>query len=393
MKVIAIIPARGGSKGIPGKNLQLITGDTLLGRTINSAKGATRLSDIYVSTDDPAIAAEARTAGAEVIDRPASLAGDTASSEAALLHALEEIEKNTPSPDILVFLQCTSPFTTGADIDGVINKLINEKADSALTVAPAHAFLWLENNATGEVEAFGHDKHHRPRRQDREPQYAETGAVYAMRVDGFKETKHRFFGKTVGFITDDVNLMEIDTPLELELCRLAVNFTSKAKLSEMLPKAIDAVLFDFDGVMTDDSVYVDDQGREMVRANRGDGLGIERLRATPVKIGVISKEKNLVVSKRCEKLKIECIQGVDKKDEVIRGWAEKNAVPLKTIVYVGNDLNDLPVIGLTGCVFAPSDANPAFRAAANGVLSKPGGRGAVREVCELILDALAAGKD
>lgn len=392
MDITAIIPARGGSKGVPGKNLQLIAGASLIARTVRAALSAELVGAVYVSTDDPAIAAEARRAGAGVIDRPAAIAGDAASSEAALLHGLETLDAAGKTPDILVFLQCTSPFTTGADIDGVVGKLLETNADSALSIAPSHHFLWRDGAAPGEVEAFGHDKHHRPRRQDREPQYAETGSVYAMRAAGFKQAKHRFFGKTVGHVVDDLNLMEIDTPLDLDLCRRAAAFAERATVMSKLPETIGAVIFDFDGVMTDDSVYVDETGREMVRANRGDGLGIERLRATPVKIGVVSKEKNAVVARRCEKLKIECIQGVEQKDAVLRAWAEKNAVPLQNIVYAGNDLNDLPVVGVAGCVLAPADAHEAFRSAAHGVLTKGGGAGAVREVCDLVLEALAAKK-
>lgn len=389
MKVTAIIPARGGSKGVPGKNLQPIGGVSLIARAVNAAKRSDFVNAVYVSTDDAMIATEAKRAGGEIIERPAAIAGDTASSEAALLHALDELEKQDKAPEILVFLQCTSPFTTAADIDGVVRKLIDSNADAAFSMAPSHHFLWRDANSDGEVDPFGHEKDHRPRRQDRTPQYAETGAIYVMRAEGFKKAKHRFFGKTVGYITDEINLLEIDASLDLELCRRAAAFMDQRSLSEHLPDKIEAVLFDFDGVMTDDHVYIDETGCESVRAHRGDGLGIELLRQTGVKIGVISKEKNIVVSKRCAKLKIECIQGVDRKDAVIKNWADANRVTLKNIVYVGNDINDLPVIGLAGCVFSPADAHEAFRSAATAVLTKSGGAGAVREVCDLVCSAIA----
>ena len=108
---LALIPARGGSKGIPGKNLQTVGGVPLVCRSIRAALASNGVGRVVVSTDDEAIAAAAETEGAEVIQRPAEIAGDTASSESALLHALDVLEKQGPLEAEMVFLQCTSPFT------------------------------------------------------------------------------------------------------------------------------------------------------------------------------------------------------------------------------------------------------------------------------------------
>jgi len=385
MKIVAVIPARGGSKGVPGKNLALIGGTSLLARTVQSAMDANHIDQVFVSSDAPEIREEAERFGASVILRPPHLAGDTASSDTALLHALDEIEEQDLVPDILVCLQCTSPFTAASDIDGVIETMLNEEADTALAVGESHHFLWCGLSVGAEVEPLGHEKSYRPRRQERTPQYAETGAIYAMRAPGFRQHKSRFFGKTVAHITGSDNLLEIDTPFDLELCRHIELVRAKKDMMSLLPAPIGAVLFDFDGVMTDDTVFVDEHGTEMVRAQRGDGLGIEMLRRTGLPIAVISKEKNRVVQKRCEKLKIECIQGVDDKETATRLWSERNQVALKSIVFVGNDVNDIPAAELVGCSFAPSDAHPEFLSRAHGVLAARGGRGAVRQVCDLIL--------
>src|SRR3569832_2040564 len=158
-KAWGIIPARGGSKGIPAKNLQTIRGWALIARAVIAAKGATRVSRVFVSTDDTAIAAEAVKAGAEIIDRPAALSGDTASSEAALLHALDTLERSGPLSAFFAFVQCTSPFLTSADIDGTIAALAS--GDSAFSAAPSHRFLWRD---AGAATGVNRDKARRPRR-------------------------------------------------------------------------------------------------------------------------------------------------------------------------------------------------------------------------------------
>ena len=146
---LALIPARGGSKGIPGKNLQGVGGVSLVGRSVAAALASQRVGRVVVSTDDDAIAAEALKHGAEVVRRPAAIAGDTASSESALLHALDCLEEQGPLPAQLVFLQCTSPFTQGQQIDRVLAALDAAEVNSSFAVAPWHGFLWREDGRWG----------------------------------------------------------------------------------------------------------------------------------------------------------------------------------------------------------------------------------------------------
>jgi len=139
MKIIAIIPARGGSKGIPKKNIQLLAGKPLISYTIDTAWHSEKITRVIVSTDDHEIAAVSKQYGAEVVWRPANISGDTASSEAALLHVLEHLKTTEYyQPDLIIFLQCTSPLTTHEDIDGTIQTLLDEDADSAFTATPFH---------------------------------------------------------------------------------------------------------------------------------------------------------------------------------------------------------------------------------------------------------------
>jgi YrbI family 3-deoxy-D-manno-octulosonate 8-phosphate phosphatase len=156
-------------------------------------------------------------------------------------------------------------------------------------------------------------------------------------------------------------------------------------LLALVPERTALLVLDFDGVMTDDRVYVDQDGREMVACSRGDGLGLTLLRREGVPVLVLSTEQNPVVAARCRKVKVECIQGCDDKVTELRRLLEARGIPAERTVYVGNDLNDLGPMRLAGCSLAPSDAHPLAKKAARGVLSRPGGHGAVRETAEMIL--------
>jgi len=148
---------------------------------------------------------------------------------------------------------------------------------------------------------------------------------------------------------------------------------------------VDVVLTDFDGVHTDDSALVDQDGRESVRVSRADGLGVQRLLESGVPMLIVSRERNPVVTARAEKLGVEVLQGVDDKVAAVRRWLARRDIAPARAAYLGNDLNDLAVMGLVGWPVAVADARPEVRRAARLTLSRPGGHGAVRELCDLVL--------
>jgi N-acylneuraminate cytidylyltransferase len=382
-KALAIIPARGGSKGIPRKNIRLVCGQPLIAWTIQAARTARSVGRVVVSTDDSEIADVASRFGAEVVRRPAELSGDTASSEQALLHTLEMLEADgADRPPLLAFLQCTSPLTLAEDVDGTLRELVESNADSALTVAPFHHFLWRAED--GNAVGANHDKQVRPMRQARKPQYLETGAVYAMKTDGFRAARHRFFGKTVMHVVPSDRTLEIDDPRDLVMAETLLRIRTERDRENLLPTLPAAVVFDFDGVFTDNGVWLDEDGREAVVCRRDDGMGIQQLKRIGVPILVLSTERNPVVSARARKLGIECIQGCDDKEAALLKWlVERNLAPDR-VVYVGNDVNDLDCLRAVGCGVAVADAYPEAQRAARIVLSRAGGRGAVRELCDLI---------
>jgi N-acylneuraminate cytidylyltransferase len=387
---LAIIPARGGSKGIPRKNVLPVAGKPLLAWNIQAALAARRVDRVVVSTDDPEIGAVARRYGAEVIDRPAGISGDKASSEAALLHALDHLEAAEGyRPDLVVFLQCTSPLTAAEDIDGTIEALERQGADTALAIVPFHYFLW-KPDASGDAIGINHDKRVRPMRQDREAQYLESGAIYVMKAAGFRAAKHRFFGKTAMHEMPGDRRWEIDDPVDLEVAEVLLRARDREARASILPGHLGAVVFDFDGVFTDNRVWVLQDGREAVACSRGDGMGLDHLRRAGWPLLVLSKEKNPVVAARCDKLGLECLHGVDEKGPALLDWLGRRGIDPADVIYLGNDVNDLPCFSIVGCPAVVADAHPAARRAARLVLENAGGLGAVRELADLILHRYGA---
>ena len=217
MKSVAIILARGGSKGIPNKNIQSVGGIPLVVRTINAALKSKQINKIIVSTDDNRIADVAIDNGVEVVKRPSKISGDTASSELALLDTLMQIKnRDNYVPEIIVFLQCTSPFTVLDDIDGTINSLVSNDADCALAVTKFDHFLWKYDKNKDSLIGVNHDeKKLRKRRQELSTQYLETGSVYVMKTKEFIKYKKRFFGRIAYHVIPKHRVFEIDEPVDL----------------------------------------------------------------------------------------------------------------------------------------------------------------------------------
>lgn len=373
--IVAIIPARGGSKGIPGKNLARVGGVPLIARAVAAATAVESIDAIYVSTDDADIAIAARAAGAAVIDRPLNLSGDDASSEAALLHAVAMLPG---LPDVIVFLQATSPFILPADLDSAIARVREREYDVVFSATETHAFLWrlTESGACG----VNHDASVRLRRQDLEPRFQETGAFYVMRGPGFVAAGHRFFGRIGVAVVDGLTSVDVDSAHDLELAARVAPL-----LERVAPIDVDLVVTDFDGVHTDDRVHLSADGTEFVTASRADGMGVSLLRRAGIGFLIISSETNAVVSARAGKLLVEVLQSVDDKANAFAAWSEGQNLDPSRIAYVGNDVDDLGCMAMVGWPIAVADAHPLVLAAARVVLSASGGHGAIRELADRIL--------
>lgn len=217
--IIAIIPARGGSKGIPKKNIIDFCGKPLLAWSIQQALDSSLVNEVYVSTDDTEIAAVAKKYGAQVIKRPEEISGDTAKSEDALKHVIVEVQKNNPAKiDYVVFLQATSPLREARDIDNAINKIISENADSLFSGADLKDFcIWKK--VDGVLNSVNYDYRQRGRRQDFGEQFVENGSLYVFRPEILFADNNRLGGKITISKMEFWKSFEIDEPEDIEFCK------------------------------------------------------------------------------------------------------------------------------------------------------------------------------
>ncbi len=360
-------------------------GKPLLAHTLEQARNTPGISRVVVSTDDDDIARCAVAHGAEVVRRPAELASDSATSEAALLHALETLcEEDEYQPDLIVFLQATSPLRRERDISEAIATLEAEGADALFSAGPTHGFVWRRRGA--ELEALTYDYQARHRRQDLGGEdFLENGSIYVFKPWVLRRLNNRLGGKIAVYPMDPLDSFQIDEPADLELFeRLLALRKAPREMPDLAPVRL--LVLDFDGVMTDNRVLVHQDGSEAVFCDRGDGLGIERLLdRRGVEVAVLSKETNPVVAARCRKLRLTCLQGCDDKLSRLRQLARERGFSAAQVAYLGNDVNDLEAMSWSGVAIAVADAFPEVREAADLVTRRPGGGGGVREVCDLLL--------
>ena len=384
-EVLAIIPARGGSKGIPRKNVRLLAGKPLLAYSIEHARQASSVTRVVVSTDDDEIAETARRYGAEVVCRPPEISGDEAASESALVHVLDVLrDEEAYEPDLVVFLQATSPLRRPDDVEQAIETLRRHRADSLFSACLVHGFVWRK-----EGEAFRsltYDYRHRRRRQDAPEDLIENGSIYLFKPEILRTTDNRLGGKITVYQMDPLDSWQIDEPGDFALMERLLAARPPAP-----PAGLDTItllVLDFDGVLTDNRVLVNQDGIEAVFCHRGDGWGLARLREAGVEVFVLSTEKNPVVAARCRKLDLPYLHGCDDKVAAMHQLLGERGVAPEAAAFVGNDANDLGALGVVGWPVAVADAVPAVRAAARWVTRRPGGYGAVREVCDWILSVL-----
>lgn len=316
--VLALVPARGGSRSIPRKNIRPLNGQPLIAYAISAGLRAARVGRVVVSTDDEEIAAVARACGAEVpFLRPADLARDETPDFPVFRHALEWFEREEGyRPEIVVQLRPTSPIRPPALVDDVIRALAaRPDADSArtATVPSQNPYKmwrivdsWLEPLLASDLAG----PYNRPRQALPET-FWQTGHVDAVRRRTLLELGSMTGRRSLPCPVDARYAVDIDSPLDWENAEWVLRHAGIDCVRPPLPPLdrFRGVVFDFDGVFTDNHVYIFEDGRESVACNRADGLGIAALREAGYALAVLSGESNGVVTARCAKLGMICRQG------------------------------------------------------------------------------------
>jgi len=403
-EILALIPARGGSKGIPRKNIRDFAGYPLVAWSIAAGLKSELITRVIVSTDDEKIAAVAREYGAETpFLRPEEFAQDNTTDLPVFEHALEWLRANENYvPDVVVQLRPTSPIRPRGLVDDAIRTLLaHEEADCVRGVVTAgqnpHKMWRLPEGEHGPMQNLldveGIAEPYNAPRQSLPPVYWQTGHIDAIRTTSILQKKSLTGDIIYPIIIDSRYTVDIDNlqdwaRYEHLVMTGGLDYVSPGRPRRPMPEKIELLVMDFDGVLTDNRVWVNQDGVEEVAANRSDSYGLGLLRRAGVETLVISKEVNPVVAARCNKMKVPYLQGIDDKETALQTHLAENGIETANVVFVGNDVNDLPAFHVAGWSVAVADALPEVVREADYVLSKPGGHGAIRELCDLILNAI-----
>jgi YrbI family 3-deoxy-D-manno-octulosonate 8-phosphate phosphatase len=400
IEILAIIPARGGSKSIPHKNIRLFAGYPLISYSIAAGLQAKSVNRTVVSTDDEEIAQISREYGAEVpFLRPAKYSQDNSQDFPVFQHALNWLaDEQNYHPDVVVQLRPTSPVRPHHCVDDAVKILLDHPhADSVrgVVMAGQNPYKMWHINPEGRlaplIKVKGVEEAYNVPRQQLPDVYWQTGHIDAIRPKVILEKKS-MSGKNIWpLVIDPLYTVDIDTLLDWENGERLVKYGNldmvfPGKMKRNLPKKVEMLVMDFDGVLTDDRVWVDENGRETIAALRSDALGLRILREkTGVKLLVLSREVNPVVAARCRKMDVPFLQGVMDKAEVLLETLKKEGIDPANVIYVGNDIIDLPCFPIVGCALAPANSYPLVLQQADIVLDKNGGQGAIRELCDLLI--------
>ncbi|MCM1119032.1 MAG: N-acylneuraminate cytidylyltransferase [bacterium] len=389
---VAFLPARGGSKSIPLKNIKPINGKPLIYWTVKAACECKYIDKVYIATDNDKIKAtveEFRTgsekdlfAKAQVIERSPESASDTASTESTMLEFAEKYEF-----DNLVLIQATSPLLRSSDLDKGFEVYAEPATDSVMSFVRQKRFNWTyEEN--GNVKPTNYDVYHRPRRQEFKGYLVENGAFYITSKERLLLTKNRVSGNIKAVEMDESSFYEIDEPSDWSIVEFLMREKGIYASHEMIPE-IKMFLTDCDGCLTDGSMYYSEHGDELKRFNTYDGMGFKLLHELGIITGIITSESVDLNRRRAEKLQLnEFVHGCKDKVKAIEHLCERNGINIKNVCYIGDDINDLEAIKAVGYGCCPANAMPQVKAVADYITEAKGGEGAIREVIEIINKSL-----
>jgi len=346
---IAFIPARGGSKSIPLKNIKTFCGKPLIYWTISALQNANNIDRIVLATDSLEIKEIALSFGLSkvvVFNRDNENASDTASTESVMLEYISK--SNLSKDDIFILVQATSPFTTSHDFDSALNMFRIGNYDSMISVVPNKRFYWNQNG-----QPINYDYCKRPRRQDFEGYFMENGAFYVNTVAGVLDCNNRLRGRIGYHVMPEFTGFEIDEPSDWMICEMLM----RQHVLSRRCSSIKVFITDVDGVLTDTGMYYSEKGDELKKFSTLDGKGFELLRAKNINTAIITSENTAIVDRRAKKLKIDYLyQGVQDKLSVATEICRKENIELENVAYIGDDLNDIELLMNVGFAACPANA-------------------------------------
>jgi YrbI family 3-deoxy-D-manno-octulosonate 8-phosphate phosphatase len=380
MRWVALMPLRGDSKSIAGKNVRNMAGRPLFAWSLEQAIASKCFDTIYVATDLPEIhkrVSDEFPSAVTIMDRSAATCTDTASTESVMLEFQQQIHF-----DVICLIQATSPLIRAEDFCAAKHKFLAENLDSLLTAVQSKRFFWTLAGAP-----VNYDPSKRPKHQDFEGYLMENGAFYLTRAKLLEDDGCRLGGR-IG-----IHEMAAETAIEIDdetdwIIVEQLLLKQKSTLVKTSASRVKALVLDVDGTLTDGGMYYGPAGEALKKFNTRDAHGMQLLRENGIRVCVISREKSPAVDARMKKLLIdEYYPGVQDKLPLLLELAKRWGISLRNIAYIGDDLSDLECLSRVGTAFCPADSVSEIVQQAHYVCKRVGGNGAVREACDLILKA------
>ncbi|XP_056140920.1 N-acylneuraminate cytidylyltransferase A [Lampris incognitus] len=383
--IAALILARGGSKGIPLKNIKMLAGVPLIGWVLRAAVDSAVFDSVWVSTDHDEIEKVAKAWGAKVHRRSPEVSRDSSSS----LEAIQEFVKLNPEVDVICNIQATSPCLHPFHVKEAVEMITLKGFDSVFSVARRHHFRWQEvKKGSGKMtKALNLDPAHRPRRQDWDGELCENGSFYFATRDIIENKRALQGGKVAYYEMLPEYSVDIDVDIDWPVAEqrvLRYGYFGRDK-----PEVVQIFLCNVSGCLTDGQIFMSLSGEEMVSVNTRDITGIRMLKKEGVEVVLLTTSEDSTTKTLFDKLalKIGCQVKQTRLELVgeVKKILKERGLDWRQVAYMGNDEPDVECLNLAGLSAVPRDAPVVAVNAAKYTCRNTGGKGAVREFTEHIL--------
>ncbi len=378
MANIGFIPARGGSKSIPLKNIKHLCGKPLIYWSAKALQESNSIDVFYIATDCKEIEDEVNKfnfSKLQLFKRSAINAQDSSSTESVMLEFIQE--KQVDQNDTFILVQLTNPFIKSHQIEEGIQLRIQSNFDSILSCTLSKRFYWDEKG-----NALNYDFKNRPRRQDYKGQFLENGAFYINSVKNIVENNNRLSGEIGIYEMPEYSSFEIDEPDDWTIVENLFERNQEDYLKKITSHKYKLIATDVDGVLTDAGMFYSQSGDELKRFSTYDGKAFELFRDLGYKTAILTAEDTNIVANRAKKMKIDFLfQGVKDKLTIMKRICEEQGISLSEVIYVGDDINDKELLQSVGLAFSPCNAQEEIKVLKNVIqLHTRGGDGVIREI-------------
>lgn len=381
----ALILARGGSKGIPLKNVKTLAGIPLIGWVLRAAVDSEVFDSVWVSTDHDDIERIARSWGAQIHRRSAEVSKDSSSS----LDTIQEFIRLNPEVDIVCHIQATSPCLHPFHLKGALQYISEQGYDSVFAVVRQHHFRWQEvKMGSGEMtHPLNLDPYNRPRRQDWDGELVENGSFYITHRKYIENDCLMQGGKVAYFEMRPEYSVDIDVDIDWPVAEQRV--LRYGYFGRNSPEVVKLMFCNVSGCLSEGKIFLSVSGEEMVSINTRDTAGIRMLQREGVEVVLLTSSldpfEEALSQKVSQRLGCEVLRVGEQPLDDLEILVKEKELKWKDVAFMGNDEMDVKCLNVAGLSAVPSDAPTAAVNAAKYMCRAPGGRGAVREFAEHIL--------